>query len=129
VRIEAIVSLLLFGLLLITIGLGIEARNHEKAAQQAVTEAHTERSAVCGSTRIAATAVLYTFRTDVDSGVAQAQLLTTWMPYCAGERGEKLAREINDAILASIPRSRDHHPPPLDVERIRAALINFSQGD
>jgi hypothetical protein len=47
------------------------------------------------------------------------------MRYCDGDRGAALARDIEDAVMESIPRERGVTPPPVDIERIRAALLAF----
>lgn len=115
----------------ITLGVVVQVCAQEGATRKAqsrqLTEMADDKATVCAASRTSAAVILYALRDDdtVDSGVAQAQLLTTWMPYCAGERGTKLAREINDAVLVSIPRSKTGVPPSLDVERIRQALTAF----
>lgn len=114
----------------VVIWIGAQEDATRKAQSRQLTEIVDDKAMVCAASRTSAAVILYALRDDdtVDSGVAQAQLLTTWMPYCAGERGTKLAREINDAVLVSIPRSKTDVPPSLDVERIRQALTAF-QGE
>ncbi|MBE7451457.1 MAG: hypothetical protein HS111_21930 [Kofleriaceae bacterium] len=105
------------------------ASKERRALERALKQATDDKADACDSARTRTTIVLYALRGDDDRpGVDRAQMHAAWMRYCDGERGTALAREIDDAIIASIPRSRDDNPPPLDVERIVAALTTFSKG-
>jgi hypothetical protein len=105
---------------------GPDSRRCERD-RMALAKATDDKIMLCNSARVLTVTILYSLRSPetADSGISEAQQLGLLMRYCDGDRGAALARDIEDAVMESLPRERGETPPPVDIERIRAALLAF----
>ena len=88
----------------------------------------TAKVTACATARASVPLVQRALRDEPDTGIALAHQLGLWMRYCDGARGAALARAVEEAILAGIPRHRDD-PVTVDVGRIADALGAFARAE
>lgn len=88
----------------------------------------TAKVTACATARASVPRIQRALRDEPDTGIALAHQLGLWMRYCDGARGVALARAIEEAILAGIPRRREDSAA-VDVDRIADALATFARAE